>query len=231
MKKYRFTLVELLFVIAIIAMLMSILLPSLKKCREKSCQITCTNNLRQMGTGSMMYTADNADWLPVSGYNVNYGTLWDSQLATYLQYNWENRYLIKTFSIFHCPSGIPCDYTNAYRSLGYSYNRSVCMNYNGSAKMTKIPKASIFVLTGDYWLNTNFLERAIGMCATNYPWIGDNTSQKAYNAFRHFRKMNIVFADCSVAPRAPWKSDDPIPDLTQWDVSKGIYDNGSYISP
>src|SRR5258707_2078072 len=57
-RRSGFTLIELLVVIAIIAILAAILFPVFAQAREKARSISCLSNLKQLGTGSMMYIQD-----------------------------------------------------------------------------------------------------------------------------------------------------------------------------
>lgn len=59
-----FTLIELLVVIAIIAILASILLPVLQQATESGYRTSCRNNLRNLVQATIIYSQDNADWLP-----------------------------------------------------------------------------------------------------------------------------------------------------------------------
>lgn len=74
MKKKAFTLIELLVVVAIIALLISILLPSLSRARELAKRAVCASNQRGIGQGMHIYSNDNQEWFPHHYYTSVFGT-------------------------------------------------------------------------------------------------------------------------------------------------------------
>lgn len=63
-RRHGFTLIELLVVVAIIALLISILLPALSRARESAKSVKCLANLRSLGQGTISYATGDGDMLP-----------------------------------------------------------------------------------------------------------------------------------------------------------------------
>ena len=104
-----FTLIEVLVVVAIIALLISILLPSLRLAREQGKSAVCLSSLQQQGRAFSAYSADYRGFLPRSGsqfkYTVQEGTQgqggdWTGVGAGALY----GRYITKSISLLYCPS-------------------------------------------------------------------------------------------------------------------------------
>lgn len=68
-----FTLIELLVTIAIIALLIGILVPSLSSARSYAKRVACSSNLRQIGVGLRSYIGDNRDRLPFASFMPSVG--------------------------------------------------------------------------------------------------------------------------------------------------------------
>jgi prepilin-type N-terminal cleavage/methylation domain-containing protein/prepilin-type processing-associated H-X9-DG protein len=134
-----FTLIELLVVIAIIAILAAILFPVFAQAREKSRSSACQSNLKQLGTGLLMYLDDWDDTYPPGWYQGDeakgdYGH-WQIKLSRYIG---ESRDWGQLTSIRTCPSAL------AGWNWTYSYNTN--LNY---LSMSELIHPSITLAFGD----------------------------------------------------------------------------------
>lgn len=143
-KRSGFTLVEMLIVIAVIALLAAIMFPVFARARENARRASCQSNLKQIGLGIHQYAQDYDGRLPM-GEIYPFGTPAETCAKTYmpeapmfnpfkLQPTWMGYIYPYTRStqIYYCPSG-PINseafewknYSTADRRFGYSYNPNV----------------------------------------------------------------------------------------------------------
>ena len=109
-----FTLVELLVVVAILALLISMLMPTLARAKELAKDAYCRTNLRNVGTAFKLYAEDSDGWLPHVCYSPGatftgwkpYWETWNNFLAQYPEnhYGWAPKPDYADSALFICPS-------------------------------------------------------------------------------------------------------------------------------
>jgi prepilin-type N-terminal cleavage/methylation domain-containing protein len=201
-----FSLIELMVVIAIIAILAALLLPVLSAAKQKSWATRCLSNVRQTGLGMKMYANDNRELYPESGTTIPWGTndipvadggsgkpSWMQQIISYTA----------TTNVYHCPANVnfptdgqsPFNYFNGARAAYVAAGNAFA---SANSQRFQFPTAS--VLSGDTVWSTNanpgasidadkddYAQCCVGGAAS------DNDSTEGWQI--HNKGQNILFDD------------------------------------
>jgi len=106
-----FTLIEMLVVVAIIALLAAILFPVFSSAREKGRQAACESNLKQIGEGLIQYNQDYDEYEP-------YIAFWGGGSGTTYEAGWQDAVFpyVRAEAVFDCPDeGITSAYAYQYK--------------------------------------------------------------------------------------------------------------------
>lgn len=120
-KNKAFTLIELLVVVAILSLLVSILMPSLRKALDLTRQVVCSSNLRSIAAVSLLYSQDSDDRFPPAHhiYSPPFGLWrWPTILGPYLypdntMAEVQSRINRNKGTIFYCPAQLDNTHYNA----------------------------------------------------------------------------------------------------------------------
>jgi prepilin-type processing-associated H-X9-DG protein/prepilin-type N-terminal cleavage/methylation domain-containing protein len=230
----KFTLLEMLVVMALIAILCSMLMPAVQKARASSLQAACSSNLRQLDMAFQLYASDYRDRLMpyiTGGTTLQHpGTNWTRYIYPYYQD-------IKLLSCPASPNAGPDD--SSAESL-HLYDGNYAWNYDGTqghrgplCGHLKEPSASYIVFdSGDQCVIYGKNDWKNLMEELDLDWDSHNEGCN-----RHRGQVNIAFGDGHVASRdlapflaAPNQSFAP-PWCLEWEVDGGVLQLGEIPFP
>ena len=210
-----FTLVELLIVIAVIAILASLLLPALGRSKDAAQRIKCVSNLRQLGLATQMYWGDNnSECFRYGGVMTNGGQLYwfgwigpgpegqrpfdatQGVLYSYLQ----GRGVELCPSLNYALGQFKLKATGAAYGYGYNLHLSVPAT-QPPVKITRIIRTTETALLADAAQVNTFqppASRSNPMLEEFY-YVSNNRNEATAH-FRHAQRANAIFCDGHVAP-------------------------------
>ena len=194
-----FTLIELLVVVAVIALLISILLPSLSHARKMARRTYCMNNLREIGKGLYYYAQDHNDFFPVvHGTDYENPEHADHDWWEFLlPYKFRREYMLcpadpyrdQVIEGHHEDPEDPCDHEEAHKIQSYILNGMFAFG----KRLGQVLRPADKICTSERSDEEEALEHQ------GYPaWMKQSAWVDLTEPNRHIDRSNYLFADLHV---------------------------------
>ena len=216
-----FTLIELLVVVSIIALLISILLPSLKRAREQTKSTLCLSNMRQIGLALQTYAMENREYIPASSCPAAESPEEDYWLNV-LQ-RCAHQPLIarcpkdkttKPFLDWSRPPADPVTWQN-YRWSSFAINSCLvptAANPHEYNRLNRIPRPAYVIYLAGIRSGQGY-DSGDHIHADLWEGLDDPTKEVAWD--RHYNRSNYLFADGHVET-LHWKKTWDYPTKNYW---------------
>lgn len=135
-KKQSFTLIELLIVVTIIAILLSLLLPSLANAKEAARRAVCLSNQKQLHTMSMLFAKENNQWIPRGAMNDGANSEEKNAFSIYRMREY--------IGIDQKVAGGVINNTSGYKALFADYEVLQCPSFDKDAVLTYVVNSMDF---------------------------------------------------------------------------------------
>lgn len=193
MRKY-FTLIELLIVIAVIAVLTALLLPALARAKGAARAMHCLSNVRQISQMTLAYTDSYNGFFP---FTVNKGYSIDYARRLQWEYPTANQNAIK--EVFTCPELGKKD-PGGYVDYGYNWYSLAAFGTATSepswaANIRKFKTPSRVIIVTDAQNITSLPNKEAGYYITNRPWHSGQWFYYGKVSYRHHKRASCSFVD------------------------------------
>ena len=198
--KHFFTLVELLIVIAMIAILAGLLLPALNVAREKARAISCVSNLKQQGLAFTMYLNDYKETMPL-------GLTTDESKASCRWFNAVpehsgTKYWKDTTAAHVVPAGIwSCPSARIEKTFGYTYHFGFNNVLSGQSTRSLQAILNAIPETGGLSISKGPTATPVMMDTNDQSIVYFSARPYSQNKFaRRHSGMNVMYLDGHSAP-------------------------------